>query len=176
MKTSFLILIFLAVVAMGYVLFVHYNDYTNPQENFLAQHPQIAEVVHKEAGERAVVEHVIDGDTFVVTLNQKREKVRLIGINTPEVGQCYATEATNRLKELVLGKEVVLVEEVTSRDAYARMLRDVYVNGIFVNEILQREGFSRVMAITPNTQHAANFALLQIEAEAKKIGLWGVCQ
>src|SRR5207244_8892996 len=71
------------------------------------------------------VSRVIDGDTVVVRLSGGRsEHVRLIGIDTPEVGQCLADRATANARTLALGKQVVLRGDPTqaTRDRYGRLL------------------------------------------------------
>jgi len=78
----------------------------------------------------AVVARVIGGDTIEL---KGGKRVRLLGIDATEKGQYYHDEAANRLKQLVEGKKVVLEKDVTDRDRYGRLLRYVYVDGIFVN-------------------------------------------
>ena len=65
--------------------------------------------------ELSQVSKVIDGDTITL---ENGEKVRLIGIDTPERGQCYYKEAKLRLTELVLNKKVELEKDITNRDKY----------------------------------------------------------
>ena len=71
---------------------------------------------------------MIDGDTIVIEGGQK---VRYIGMNTPEVetSECYATEATEINKNLVLGKEVKLEKDVSDTDKYGRFY-DMFILGI----------------------------------------------
>lgn len=58
-------------------------------------------------------------------------------------------------------------------DNYGRSLAYVYLeDGTFVNALLLEEGFARVMTITPNTNHAAEFNQLQAVAEEKQKGIW----
>jgi len=88
-------------------------------------------VSHDASGEersRTVVTRVVDGDTVVVASG---EHVRLIGIDTPEVGVCGYGAATARMRRMVEGRTVVLVnpESVQDVDAYGRLLRYVDVAG-----------------------------------------------
>lgn len=71
-----------------------------------------------------VVSRVIDGDTLVV---RGGDRVRLIGIDTPEQGECGYREATQRLRSLVEGERVVLDNpgRVQDEDRYGRLLRYV---------------------------------------------------
>src|SRR3989338_8868051 len=54
---------------------------------------------------------VIDGDTFKIESGSETRRVRLMGINTPEAGKCLADKAQEKLKELVLGKDVILQDQ-----------------------------------------------------------------
>lgn len=76
-------------------------------------------------GQDPVATSVIDGDTIRITLGSATEELRLIGINSPEGGECYSAEATARLVELVDGRQVVLLGDESDRDQYGRLLRYV---------------------------------------------------
>jgi endonuclease YncB( thermonuclease family) len=77
---------------------------------------------------RAVVAHVVDGDTVEI---ESGEHVRLIGVDTPEVGACGYATATARMRRMVEGRTVVLVipDSVQDVDTYGRLLRYVDVDG-----------------------------------------------
>ncbi|MDI6885900.1 MAG: thermonuclease family protein [archaeon] len=75
---------------------------------------------------------------------QNGDKVRLLGINTPEKGQPYYEEATNRLKELIEGKTVTLEKDIEDKDQYERLLRYIYIDDTFVNLEMVREGYANV--------------------------------
>lgn len=120
---------------------------------------------------------VYDGDTITVRLAnspQKLTKVRLIGIDTPELRVGEFGEATkNFTKSLLLGQEVRLVYDAERYDKYGRTLAYVYLkDGTFVNARLLEKGYARVMTIPPNTAHAAEFNKLQNRARAKQVGIW----
>lgn len=85
-----------------------------------------------------VVDRVIDGDTFVLKWGQR---VKLRGVDTPEIEFCGGEEAKERLKELVLGKRVQLEDNFT--DSYGRIIAHVYQGKTFVNEIILQEGWAR---------------------------------
>ncbi|MEO0230580.1 MAG: thermonuclease family protein [candidate division WOR-3 bacterium] len=123
--------------------------------------------------EAGLVTRVIDGDTIVVLLNGREEKVRLIGIDTPERGRPYFEEATKKTAELVLGKKVRLEKDVSERDKYGRLLRYVYVGSIFLNAELVRQGYAMVYTYPPDVKYSEYFLKLQQEARIKKRGLWG---
>src|SRR3954467_8163583 len=99
----------------------------------------------------ATVERVVDGDTFIVRAQGRRERVRLIGVDTPESAkpntpvQCFAVEASNRTKALLpAGSAVHLIGDVEQRDRYKRLLAYVYraSDNLFVNLALVREGYA----------------------------------
>ena len=117
-----------------------------------------------------VVSQVIDGDTIVLT---DGNSVRLIGINAPEAGHNCYQEATNELKDLVLGKQVRLEEGIEDKDPYGRLLRYVYVEGLFVNLEMVREGYAATYAYGENTEHDAEFALAQEQSQETHTGcMW----
>lgn len=128
--------------------------------------------------EFATVVRVIDGDT--VELSDGR-RVRYVGINTPEIehggqkGECFGEEAKQKNKELVEGKEVRLVRDVSEKDKYGRWLYLVFIENRFVEEILIREGYARVMTMKPDVRYAQDIAQWVREAKGKNAGLWGVC-
>lgn len=128
-------------------------------------------------GTYAVV-RVVDGDTIEVMVQGSKRKVRYIGINTPETVdprrpvQCYGREASERNKELVEGKQVRLVRDVSETDKYARLLRYVYVGDTFVNLELVRQGYALASTYPPDIAYAAEFAAAEREAREEKLGLW----
>jgi endonuclease YncB( thermonuclease family) len=80
---------------------------------------------------------IVDGDTF--RLNG--ERIRIVGIDTPERGQPGSGRATYRLLTLLRSGPLVIARH--GRDVYCRTLADVYVNGWNVAEILRSEGFDK---------------------------------
>ena len=131
----------------------------------------------------AVIDHVVDGDTVDVRIDGGTERVRLIGINTPETKdprrlvECYGPEAS-ALTTLLLpaGTGVRLERDVEARDDYGRLL--AYVrrsDGLFVNLELARQGAAVVLSIRPNTAFAAVIAAAADEARRAGRGLWGAC-
>lgn len=86
---------------------------------------------------------VIDGDTIVVSVNGKEEKVRLVGINTPEKGFCGFIEATKALELLLAASDLgLIVAGVDDRDRYGRLLRYLEVDGIDPGLELIRAGLA----------------------------------
>jgi len=126
------------------------------------------------SGEHARVIRVIDGDTIEVLMEDGRtEKVRYIGVDTPERGRPFYHEATDFNRKLVGGREVVLVRDVSERDRYGRLLRYVYVGDVFVNAELVREGYAMPLTIPPDVSKADEFVRLAREAREAGRGLWG---
>lgn len=130
-------------------------------------------------GVQAKVIRVIDGDTIEVELNGKTEKVRLIGVDTPEtvhptIGEeKYGKEASNFTKSQLEGKQVTLEFDVQERDQYGRLLAYVWLGDQLFNEILVREGYAQVSTFPPNVKYVDRFTKAQEEAREAGRGLWG---
>jgi micrococcal nuclease len=126
------------------------------------------------------VVRVIDGDTIqVCCIARKREKVRYIGINTPETKhptkgvEYYGKEAAKANRKLVEDKTVILTFDVEQRDRYGRLLAYVFLeDGTFVNAWLVEHGFAQVMTVPPNVKHQELFLKIQREAREGRRGLW----
>ncbi len=118
-----------------------------------------------------VVERVGDGDTFSC---RDGRRVRLLGIDTPELAQGepgrQAHAALRRL--LPRGTTVRLESDVAPRDRFGRELAYAWVGSRMVNEILVREGWAMLYTFPPNVKHAARLERAQQEARAAGAGLW----
>lgn len=125
-----------------------------------------------------VVVRIVDGDTIHVQLGARLEKVRYIGVDTPEVHhpskgeEPGGREATVVNRELVSGRRVRLELDAQSRDRHGRLLAYVWVDDTMVNAELVRRGFAQVMTVPPNVRHQPLFLELQREARAAGRGLW----
>lgn len=125
------------------------------------------------AGDTARVIDVIDGDTIRVQFADGTvEKVRYIGINAPELDRPGGKEARQINEQLVGGKVVTLIRDVSERDRYGRLLRYVYVDSLFVNAELVRRGYARAATYPPDVRYADYFVKLEREARQKGAGLW----
>lgn len=122
------------------------------------------------AADSARVIRVLDGDTVHL---ESGERVRYLGINTPEHGEPFAAEARARNAALVLGRTVTLETDAELRDQYGRLLAFVSVGGTSVSAILIREGLAHVLVIPPNGKHTEALLALQQEAQAARRGIWG---
>ena len=78
---------------------------------------------------------VIDGDTFIT---DDKLRIRLFGVDAPELGDCMGEKAKDRLGELVIGKTVELTEPIP--DKFGRLMALVYVNDFLVNEVIVKKG------------------------------------
>jgi micrococcal nuclease len=132
-------------------------------------------------GVDVTVRKVVDGDTIDVTGG---ERVRLIGIDTPETNApdrpvgCFGREASRFVATLLpRGTPVRLVGDAEQRDQYGRLLAYVYrkADGLFVNAELLRQGFAQLLTIPPNVAHTDAFAALARQAREGSQGLWGAC-
>ena len=123
-------------------------------------------------GKQAALDRVIDGDTIDVKLDDGEvERVRLIGIDTPERGESCFTEATDYLHELLGDGTVRLIRDKSNRDRYGRLLRYVCSeNGIFTEAALVREGLALPYRYAPDTYYADYLQELGAEAAMAKKG------
>jgi micrococcal nuclease len=118
------------------------------------------------------VTKVVDGDTIHVAINGTDYKVRYIGINAPENTTKKGPEATERDKELVAGKQVVLVKDVSETDKFGRLLRYVFVDNVFINYELVREGYAQATPYPPDIICKQTFYDAQLLAQQEHRGLW----
>jgi micrococcal nuclease len=124
--------------------------------------------LHEQA-EGLLCVSVYDGDTFEL---ENGEVVRLIGIDSPEHFEPGGDIARDYLSSLILNKKVILVPGDQELDAYNRLLRYVYVDGICVNEEMIRKGYAEVRYIGEDNPNREYYLELEIEAEKNEVGLW----
>jgi micrococcal nuclease len=135
------------------------------------------------ATETATVLRVVDGDTIVVDRGQGRERVRYIGIDTPESVrpdhpvEWMGVEAAAANEALVAGRDVVLERDVSDTDRFGRLLRYVWLaedgSWLLVNEALVAEGYAQVTTFPPDVKYADRFLDAQARARERGVGLWG---
>ncbi len=119
--------------------------------------------------ETYLVVKVLDGDTVQLSSG---EKLRYIGIDTPEKSDPYYAEAQNFNRELVEHKRITIEFDVQKRDKYGRLLGYVYVSDTLVNAELLRAGLAVLYTYPPNVKYVDYFSELQKEARQQKKGLW----
>lgn len=123
---------------------------------------------------------MVDGDTLAL---RSGARVRLIGIDTPEVDpeigvECFGARASDFMESLVdEGDRVRLRFDVERRDQYDRLLAYVYrvSDGLFVNAEMVEQGYAHVLTVPPNTEHAEELRELAQEAREHDRGLWAAC-
>jgi micrococcal nuclease len=136
------------------------------------------------AGGNATLVRVVDGDTLKVTIAGHSDRVRLIGIDTPEsvkpnsAVECFAREASDHMKALLpAGTALRLVRDVDARDKYRRLLAYVYRanDGLFVNLAMAKEGYATTLTYPPNVAHVDELVAAVGAARQANRGLWGRC-
>lgn len=120
---------------------------------------------------------VHDGDTISVLLNGKREKVRLIGIDAPELDQ---RPWGNKAKAYLIGLlkaskwKVSLEYDLEKRDKHGRLLCYVWLSDRrMLNLQMLKDGYAMLFTVPPNIRYISEFRKAQLEARRKKVGIWG---
>jgi endonuclease YncB( thermonuclease family) len=128
---------------------------------------------------RAMVQRVTDGDTFVATVGGHRERVRVIGVDTPETVapnrpvEPYGREASDFAKRFLTDATVRLAGDVEARDRFGRVLAYVWLaDGTFWNALLVAEGYAQQLTIPPNVAYAPLLRRLAAQARGQDRGLW----
>ncbi len=150
------------------------NDFLTRDEVRLTSEPRLS-------GNLYQVARVVDGDTLTLRLGDKEEKVRLIGINTPETVdprrpvECFGKEASNHMKELADAKNVYIETDTTQgeRDKYGRLLAYVYLeDGQMLNRKMIAEGYAYEYTYLRPYKYQEDFKKSQNLARVTKVGLW----
>lgn len=118
--------------------------------------------------ENIVVTNVIDGDTIVVSGG---ERVRLLGIDTPEKGEFFYKEAKARMEQLVENKEATLEKEGDNKDKYDRLLRYIFVNGTNINLKMVEEGYA-ICYFYEQSKYQEECRYLEEQARVEGIRRW----
>ena len=133
------------------------------------------------------VVRVVDGDTVVVTIGDRQERVRYVGVDAPELAnadtgapaECGAAEATEANRLLVLGVEMELERDVSDRDRFGRLLRHAWIgiddDRVLVTERLVVDGAIEARSYPPDTRHDARLDAAEREARTDGAGIWGRC-
>lgn len=142
---------------------------------------------------RPILAYVVDGDTIAIRIDRRIEKVRLIGVNTPESLRNKQSaiqakrsnrdiktilemgrRAKNSLKDLLpKGSEVRLEYDVQKRDKYGRLLAYVYrTDNTMINEEIVLRGYAQIRTIPPNVKYADRFSRALAKSQKAKRGLW----
>lgn len=170
------------------------DDYIpNEDDDYVAEAPKIrveADLASKEtlkkdsireSAELYDVVKVVDGDTVDVSIDGRVERMRLIGINTPETVdprrpvQCFGIEASNKAKGLLEGQRVELESDSTQgeRDKYGRLLRYIRLrDGRNFNELMISEGYAYEYTYNSPYKYQQEFKRAETSAREAKRGLW----
>lgn len=145
--------------------------------------PQVLPAQSVPPGHYLVTE-VYDGDTIAVDMNGATERIRMIGVDTPETHkpnapvQCYGPQASDYTTKNLDGQAVRLEADPTNdnRDRYGRLLRYVYLqDGTLWNQRLIEQGYGFAYLSFP-FEKSADFAASQQAAQNQHQGLWAACQ
>jgi endonuclease YncB( thermonuclease family) len=157
------------VLASGFALFVAWEQVADHTTPALAQTDT----------QQVSVTSVVDGDTIDVSPQvEGRTRVRLIGVDTPEVSggeEPCGPEASDFTTQQLEGQEVTLEFDEDRIDPYDRVLAYVWVpslDGELFNETLVRRGLARVMTVEPNVKYEDRFLAAESEAKAEGLGVW----
>ena len=139
-------------------------------------------IVADQSKQSYEVVKIVDGDTIDVQLNGKVERIRFIGINTPETVdprkpvECFGIEASNKAKTILTGKNVILENDPAQgeRDKYNRLLRYVFLeDGTNFNLLMVQDGYAYEYTYDGPYKYQTKFKQAQKYAEDNKLGLWG---
>jgi len=125
---------------------------------------------------------VTDGDTIRILHRGRKERIRLIGIDSPEVqwyggsGECFGVEAARYAEHRLRGRVVRLEFGADPRDRYGRLLAFVYLDNELFNLTMVRLGYATADPVAPNTRLAPLFARAEARARAAGEGLWSRCR
>lgn len=111
---------------------------------------------------------VNDGDTITIMMNREKRRIRLYGIDTPEINQSFGIEAKQFLTEQILNRDVEI--EVKDTDRYKRLVAVVYLNDKSMNELLLKEGWAWWYEAYAKTEY--KYKELQEEAQKRRCGIW----
>ena len=135
--------------------------------------------VKTESGRSVVkVERIVDGDTFAIQLAGKAEKVRLIGMDTPETKKpntpimFYGEEASAYTTKRLTNQTISLEWDVERRDQYGRLLAYVWIGKELFNETLILQGYARLSTFPPNIKYVKRFTQDQKQAREQGNGIW----
>lgn len=138
----------------------------------------LAPEVEGISDQSVLVTRVVDGDTIELETGRR---VRYIGVDTPEslhpnkAVECFAKESFAKNKALVEGRRVRLEKDVSEADRYGRLLRYVYIDTLFVNDVLVREGFAHASSYPPDVKYQDKLREAEQSARHNQWGLWVEC-
>lgn len=169
-------IVIMVVFLLDRVEIIDINEYLNASETKQGANEQTHNL--NQLAYYNVV-RTVDGDTFVIDYNGINEKVRLIGVDTPESvhpneekNTEFGELVSNYSKEMLTGKKVQIEFDVDERDKYGRLLAYVYLDGQMYNKILLEKGYAKIATYPPNVKYVDDFTKIQKIARENKMGLW----
>jgi len=145
---------------------------TSPPSPGLGSGTQTADPPPPNPPQPAVVGFVQDGDSAAVVINGEEERLRLIGINTPERDECYGDEARQLFKDLAEGQEAQVVTDVERTDRFGRILGYLYIGDTLINAELVRQGAAIARPFEPNTTLQDHLEEAEEQAQRLQLGMW----
>lgn len=178
-KKLLVLLEIIAFLLIGIVLFVYLRN-LEPQ-NVASEDNQAS--LGAQAITNSQIIEVIDGDTVIILFEGEQEKVRLVGINTPETKyapqgeQCLGADASAYAQEYLDGAGVMFVSDPTqaARDQYGRLLGYIVVDGEDFGLHMLRQGFAREFTYDKKYQNQEIYREAEQQAKAEQRGIWGEC-
>jgi micrococcal nuclease len=159
-RIKFMLVAFLTMISL---FFVRVGRYGLEGRNASADH--------------VMVESVNDGDTITARLNNRQEKIRMIGMDAPEMGQePWGRMAKDHLGAMIASSswKVGLEYDVVKRDNYGRLLAYVWTqNGKMANAEMLRDGYAVLFTFPPNVKHVEVLRAAQKRARVEKLVIWG---
>jgi micrococcal nuclease len=121
---------------------------------------------------------VIDGDTVLVTSGGQDEKIRLIGINTPEKGECGFNEAKDYLSSLILSQNIVIEMDSTQGeyDKYDRLLAFIFFQDQNINQLMIEHGHAKEYTYDKPYIYQQSFQKAELDAKLSNSGVWACSQ
>ena len=132
---------------------------------------------NKGTGKTVLVEKIYDGDTISAFVNGRFEKIRLIGIDAPEMDQRpWGKKARECLRSFISATDsrISLEYDIERRDKYGRILAYIWTqHGQMINEEMMKNGCAVLFTFPPNVRYAERFRAAQKKAQEHKAGIWG---
>ncbi len=155
-----------------------------PQQNVLSPTPSSNSAVLNDIEQKFKVLRVVDGDTIDIDIIDKKERVRLIGIDTPEIVDprkpvaCFGKESAEKAEQVLNNQLVFLEKDETQgeKDKYQRLLRYVFLeDGTNFNKLMISQGFAKEYTYKIPYKYQSEFRMEEKEAKDGKKGLWLKC-
>ncbi len=150
------------ILLSGCGLFYEFESEENPIENNVFAGSESAQDLY-------MVSEVIDGDTIILS---NGDRVRFLGINTPEKGMYFYMESRDVLEIMIQGKDITLEKDVSDCDMYGRKLRYVFLKDIFINLEMVKRGFANIYTYPPDVKYAEDILTAERYARENNLGLW----